>query len=90
MAHQDQEKDQQPKQSNKEPEINQNNNEVVMSITKVSSKIYKPKSYNKAISTPIHGRWWKKAIKEELQNFKNHQTKEYDELPPGQKAIGSK
>ena len=83
MAHQDKEKDQQPEQPNEEPEINQNNNEVAMSMTETSSKIYEPKSYDKAINDPIHGRQWREAIEEELPTLENHQTWEYDELPLG-------
>ena len=61
-----------------------------MSITECSSKIRKPITYDKAINNPIHGRRWREAIEEELQNLENHQTWEYNELPPGRKAIGSK
>ena len=69
--------------SNEEPEI-------AMSITECSSKIREPTTYDEAINDPIHGRRWREAIEEELQNLENHQTWEYDELPPGRKAIGSK
>ncbi len=61
-----------------------------MSMTEANSKIHKPGSYNKAVNDSIHGRCWRETIKEELQNLKNHQTWEYEELPPGRKAIGSK
>ena len=63
---------------------------TTMSITECSSKIRKPTSFNKAINDAIHGQRWREAIEEELQNFENHQTWEYDKLPPGRKAIGSK
>ena len=86
MADPDLGQDQQPEQSNKKP-INQNNNKAAMSMTKVSSKIHKPKLYDKTINDPIHDRQWRKAIEEELQNLENHQTCKYDELPLGQKAI---
>ena len=59
-------------------------------MTEASSKIHKPKSYDKAINDPIHGRRWREAIEEELQNLKNYQTWEYNELPLEQKAIGLK
>ena len=77
MADPDLGEDQQPEQPNEKP-VNQNNNEVAMSMTKASSKIHEPKSYDEAISDPIHGRRWREAIEEELQNLKNHQTWEYD------------
>ena len=64
--------------------------EVAMSLTEANSKIHEPKSYDEAIDDPIHGRRWREAIEEELQNLESHQTWEYDELPPGRKAIGSK
>lgn len=64
--------------------------ETAMSITEYSSKIHKPTSCEEATNDPIHGRRWRGAIEEELQNLENHQTWEYDELPPGRKAIGSK
>ena len=63
---------------------------VAMSITKIASKIYKPASYDEAVNDPFHGRRWKKAIEEELQNLESHQTWKYKELPPRQKAIGLK
>ncbi len=61
-----------------------------MSITESGSKIYKPISYKKAVSYQIHGWCWQKAIEDELQNLENHQTWEYNKLPLGRKAIGSK
>ena len=65
-------------------------NEVAMSMTKANSKIHEPGSYNEAVNNPIHGRRWREAIEKELQNLENHQTWEYEELPPERKAIGSK
>ena len=47
-------------------------------------------SYKETINDANHGRRWRKAIEEELQNLENHQTWEYGELPLGRKAIGSK
>ena len=55
MADPDPEEDQQPEQPNEKP-INQNKNKVAMSMIKASSKIHEPKSYDKAINDPIHGR----------------------------------
>ncbi len=45
-----------------------------MLITKVSSKIYKPKTYKKVIKNPIYDYQLTKTIEEELQNPENHQT----------------
>lgn len=59
-------------------------------MTETSSKIYEPKTYNETVKDPIHGRQWREAIEEELQNLENHQTWVYDKLPPSRKAIGSK
>lgn len=64
--------------------------ETAMSITEYSSKICKLLLYNQAINDLIHGRLWKETIEKELQNLENHQIREYNELPSGQKAIGSK
>lgn len=61
-----------------------------MSMTKSISKIHEPTSYDEAVNDPIHGRRWREAIEDELQNLENHQTWEYDKLPLGRKAIGSK
>ena len=69
---------------------NDEQTEIAMSITKCSSKIREPTSYNEAINDAIHGRRWRETIEEKLRNLENHQTWEYDELPPRQKAIGSK
>lgn len=48
--------------------------ESVMSITESSSKIHEPATYEEATSDPIHGRRWREAIEEELQNLENHHT----------------
>lgn len=42
------------------------------------------------VDDPAHKRRWREAIEEELQNLENHQTWEYNELPQGRKAMGSK
>ncbi len=73
-----------------EPASIKNRTKTAMSITEYSSKIYEPTSYEEATNDPVHGRRWREAIEEELQNHENHQTWEYDELPSGQKAIRSK
>lgn len=64
--------------------------EKIMSAIEVSSKVYKPSLYEKAISDPMHTRQWKEAIEDEIQNLENHQTWEYDNLPDNRKAVGSK
>lgn len=64
--------------------------EIAMSMTESGSKIYEPTSYDEAVNDQIHGRRWQEVIEDELQNLENHQTWEYDELLPGQKAIGLK
>lgn len=64
--------------------------EQAMSMAESTSKIYEPNTYDEAISDPIHGRRWREAIEEELQNLENHHTWEYEELPNNRKAIGSK
>ncbi len=64
--------------------------EVAMSITETTSKIYEPGSYDEAVNDPVHGRRWREVIEEELQNLESHQTWEYEELPAERKAIGSK
>lgn len=43
---------------------------IAMLATKVSSKIHKPSTYNKAVSDLIHGYNYNKAIEKELQNLK--------------------
>lgn len=63
---------------------------TAMSATDVSSKIHEPSNYDEAISDPIHGRQWRKAIEEELHNLEQHNTWKYDELPSDRVAIGSK
>lgn len=73
----------------REPTL-QTTQEQAMSITESSSKILEPQSYDKVINDPIHGRRWREAIEDELQNLENHQAWEYDELPPDWKTIGSK
>ncbi len=72
------------------PEVEGEEEEVAMSITETTSKIYEPGSYDEAVNDPVHGRRWREAIEEELQNLESYQTWEYEELPTGRKAIGSK
>ena len=60
------------------------------SVTKTSSKVRKPKTYNEAISDSIHGNRWRKVIDKELWNLDLHQTWSYSTLPSGRKAIGCK
>ena len=61
-----------------------------MSMAESTSKIYEPNTYDEAISDPIHGRRWREAIEEELQNLEDHHMWEYKQLPHNRKAIGSK
>lgn len=46
--------------------------EIVMSITESSSKIHRPKLYEKAVNDPVHGQRWREALEEELQNLENY------------------
>ena len=64
--------------------------DTAMSATEISSKIHEPSNYDEAISDPVHGRKWREAIEEELHNLEQHNSWEYDELPSGGVAIGSK
>ena len=64
--------------------------DTVMSATEISCKVYKPRTYDEAISDPIYGRQWREALEEELQNLEQHNTWEYDKLPSGRIEIGSK
>ncbi len=43
--------------------------DTAMFATEVGSKIYEPRTYDKAIADPVHGRKWKDAIEEELSNL---------------------
>ena len=56
-----------------EPEI-VGEEEVAMSITETASKIYEPASYDEVVNDPVHGRCWREAIEEELQNLESQQT----------------
>lgn len=58
--------------------------------TKISNKVYKPTSYNKAISNSVHGWHWKEALEKEIRNLKNHPTWEYDKLLSYIKVVGYK
>lgn len=53
---------------------NQPVNEVekAISTTIISSKVYKPLTYEQAIFDLIHSYRWKKVIEEEIQNLENH------------------
>lgn len=59
------------------------NEEVAMSITKTTSKIYEPRLYDKAVNDPIYGRRWRETIEKELQNLESHQTWDHKKLPLG-------
>lgn len=47
-------------------------------------------SYEEAINDPIHGRRWRDAKYNKLDNLATHHTWEYEELPLGRKSIASK
>ena len=50
---------------------------AAMSITKTRSKVYELKTYNKAISNPIHSIKWQQFIEEKIHNLEIHHTWEY-------------
>lgn len=71
-------------------EVNKSQNKghkMMMSITKLNSKIHKPKLYKKILNNPIYGQQWLKTIKKELQNLENYQTWIYNKLFYDKKAI---
>lgn len=39
---------------------------IAISTKKSSNKLYKPKSYDKAVNNPVYGCQWQKTIKKEL------------------------
>lgn len=55
--------------------------DTAISAIEVDSKIYEPRTYNNAITDPVHGQKWKDTIKEKLSNLEQHNTWEYNELP---------
>ena len=59
-------------------------------VTKTSSKLREPKTYDEASNNPIHGNIWKETIDEELWTLDSHQTWSYTFLPKRQKVIGYK
>lgn len=64
-----------PKETaNTSDENYKNTAEKAISATKISSKVHKLATYKEAISDPIHSQCWKKVIKEEIQNLKDHHT----------------
>lgn len=48
--------------------------EVAMLASETSSKVYEPISYEEAVNDPIHGRRWREAIDDELDNLATHHT----------------
>lgn len=65
--------------------------EFAKSVTKTSSKVREPKTYDEAINDLIHGNKWREAVGEELWNLDIHQTWCYTTLlPQDQKTIGCK
>lgn len=61
-----------------------------MVATEISSNVYQLTIFKKAISDLIYDRQWREAIEEELQNLELKNTWEYNEVPSGRAAIGSK
>ena len=59
-------------------------------VAETSSKVQEPKTYDEAISDPIHGNRWRETIDEELWNLDLHQTWSYSTLPSRRKVIGCK
>lgn len=60
-----------------------------------NSEIHRPKSYKEAINDltqpdPTYGQRWREAIETEVDNLADQNTLEYEELPAGREAIGSK
>ena len=64
--------------------------EAAILITKISSKVYKLKSYNEVIADLLHSTRWRQAIEEEIYTLEIYHTWDYKELPEGKKAIGCK
>lgn len=64
--------------------------ELAMPVSETSSKIHEPKSYDESVADPIHGTRWRQAVDEELHSLNQHNTRTYEKLPEGQKAIGCK
>ena len=62
----------------------------VQSVTKTSSKVREPKTYNETIHDLIHGNRCCKIIDEELRNLDTYQTWCYISLPDNKKAISYK
>lgn len=72
------------------PLLSSSTTEQAMSTTETSSKVCEPTTYDKAVLDPIHGRKWREAIEEEIDNLDSHNTWQYEELPPDRKPIRSK
>lgn len=48
--------------------------EFAKSITKINSKVHKPKTYNEPINNLINKNRWQKAINKEFWNLNSYQT----------------
>lgn len=60
-----------------------------------NSEIHRPKSHKEAINDltqpdTTYGQRWREAIETEVDNLADQNTLEYEELPAGREAIGSK
>ena len=47
-----------------------------------------PKSYEEAVSDPLHGVHWRGAVKDEIDKLQSMKAWRVTELPPGRKAVG--
>lgn len=64
--------------------------EIVMTMREVNSKVVLPTTYEQAINDPIHGPKWLEAIKVELENHAANGTWVMCDLPKGGKLVGCK
>lgn len=63
---------------------------LAKSLTEISSKVHKPKTYNEAIDNSIYGNRWREIIDKKLWKLDLHQAWYYEELPSKRKVIGYK
>lgn len=60
------------------------------SVTKISTKVQVPRTYDEAINNSVHRKKWQEVIDEKLWNLNSYQTWNYIALPSEQKAISYK
>lgn len=63
---------------------------VAKLVTKTSSKVQEPKTYNETINNLVHGNRWQTTINEELWNLDSHLTWTYIAQSSDWKAINYK